>query len=171
MATVVLNGAADPAIVARAIIDANLYLTLGTADREGRPWVSPVFYACADYTEFYWISAPEAMHSRNIAVRPRVSIVVFDSQVPAGTGQGVYMSAVVDEPTGAELDRGLEIYPGAVERGGRRVTPEQVLPPAPYRFYRATVSEHSVICPDPGQPCPVHATSGEHRTLVHLRSS
>lgn len=27
--------------VAREIIDANLYMTLGTADETGRPWVSP----------------------------------------------------------------------------------------------------------------------------------
>jgi nitroimidazol reductase NimA-like FMN-containing flavoprotein (pyridoxamine 5'-phosphate oxidase superfamily) len=42
--------------IARAIIDANLYMTLGTADEEGQPWVTPVFYATGDYTEFYWVS-------------------------------------------------------------------------------------------------------------------
>ncbi|MGH2983761.1 MAG: pyridoxamine 5'-phosphate oxidase family protein [Solirubrobacterales bacterium] len=31
--------------VARAIIDSNLYMTLGTADQSGRPWVSPVYFA------------------------------------------------------------------------------------------------------------------------------
>lgn len=35
----------DFAAEGRAIIDANLYMTLGTADRAGRPWVSPVYYA------------------------------------------------------------------------------------------------------------------------------
>ena len=66
---------------ARALIDANLYVTLGTADANGTPWVSPVYFATADYTEFYWTSANEAAHSRNIARRPQISMVIFDSQV------------------------------------------------------------------------------------------
>jgi hypothetical protein len=35
----------DLAAHARAIIDANLYLTLGTADPDGRPWTSLVYFA------------------------------------------------------------------------------------------------------------------------------
>ena len=57
----------DLGAMARSIIDSNLYLTLGTADENGRPWVSPVYYAPEGYTEFYWVSSPEATHSRNIA--------------------------------------------------------------------------------------------------------
>jgi nitroimidazol reductase NimA-like FMN-containing flavoprotein (pyridoxamine 5'-phosphate oxidase superfamily) len=30
---------------AMAIIDSNLYMTLGTADENGPPWVSPLYYA------------------------------------------------------------------------------------------------------------------------------
>jgi hypothetical protein len=33
----------DLASVARGIIDLNLYMTLGTADEDGRPWASPVY--------------------------------------------------------------------------------------------------------------------------------
>ena len=84
----------DPAAVARSIIDANLYMVLGTADEDGRPWVSPVYYAPASYREFLWVSEPEAKHSRNVATRPEISVVIFDSQVPINTGQAVYMSAV-----------------------------------------------------------------------------
>jgi hypothetical protein len=35
--------------VARAILDANRYMTLGTADAAGHPWVSPVFFAADRY--------------------------------------------------------------------------------------------------------------------------
>ncbi len=80
--------------IARSIIDSNLYVTLGTADAEGRPWVSPVYYASAGYMEFFWASSPKATHSRNIAVRPEISMVIFDSQAAIHTGQAVYMSAV-----------------------------------------------------------------------------
>ena len=77
--------------VARAIIDGNRYMVLGTADQGGRPWVSPVYYAPSGYSELFWVSSPKAQHSRNLAARREVSIVVFDSQAPVGDGQGVYM--------------------------------------------------------------------------------
>jgi hypothetical protein len=39
----------DLEAIARAIMDANQYMTLGTAGETGRPWVSPVWYALAHY--------------------------------------------------------------------------------------------------------------------------
>ena len=155
--------------IARAIIDANVYMALGTADEAGHPWVSPVFYASAGYAEFYWISSPEVTHSRNLGRRPQASIVVFDSKAPVGTGQAVYMSAIAQRVPEDELDRGLEIYPGPPERGGRAFAAEDLRPPAPYRLYRATVSQHSILCPrTSGQPCPDHGRVADHRTQVTL---
>ena len=126
--------------VARAILDANHYMTLGTADADGRPWVSPVFFAADRYRDLYWISSPEATHSRNLAARPELSIVVFDSQAPVGTGQAVYMAATAAELSGAELDQGLQVYPGerGLAAGARAKTPPDVLAPSLYRLYRAT---------------------------------
>jgi hypothetical protein len=135
--------------IARAIIDANWYMALGTADETGRPWVSPVYFAAAGYSEFLWVSSPEATHSRNIAARPEVSIVVFDSRAPVGTGQGMYMSALAEELTGAELDRGIEVFARcSQEQGGRVWSAADVRPPALYRLYRATAMGHSVLDPD-----------------------
>lgn len=154
-----MNQQEDLGAIARAIIDANLYMVLGTADDSGRPWVSPVYYAAAGYTEFFWVSSPEATHSRNIAARPQVSIVVFDSQVPIGTGQGVHMSAVAAELEGDDLDRGIDVFSRrSEEQGGQRESKaEDVRPPAPYRLSRATASEHSVLDP---------AASPDHRTPI-----
>jgi Pyridoxamine 5'-phosphate oxidase len=126
----------------REILDANLYMTLGTADAAGRPWVSPVYFASADYADFYWVWKPEATHSRNIAARSEISIVVFDSSVPISTGQGVYMSAVAAEVIGDELDRGLEIFSQrSLAHGGTEFTRADVLAPARLRLYRATASD------------------------------
>jgi uncharacterized protein YhbP (UPF0306 family) len=155
-----MNQQEDLGAIARGIIDANLYMVLGTADETGRPWVSPVYYAAAEYAEFFWVSSPEATHSRNIAARPQVSIVVFDSQVPIGTGQGVYMSAVAEELEGDDLDRGIDIFSRrSQEHGGREWTLEDVGSSALYRLYRATASDHSVLDPD-GSP--------DHRTPVAI---
>ena len=106
-------------------------------------------------------------HSRNLAGRPDTSIVIFDSRVPAYTGQAVYMSAMAEELAGDDLERGLEVYPGPAERGGRAVTAAEVLPPAPYRLYRATASQHSILCPWPSGPCPVHGPAHDHRVAVN----
>jgi len=157
----------DHVAIARAVIDANQYMTLATADSEGRPWASPVFYATADYTEFYWASAPGAAHSRNLAQRPRIAVVIFDSGVPAGTGQAVYMSATAEQVAADELDRGLAVYPGPAERGGGPLTLDEVRAPAPYRLYRATASGHSILCPrDNMGPCVRHGIPFDHRIPV-----
>jgi nitroimidazol reductase NimA-like FMN-containing flavoprotein (pyridoxamine 5'-phosphate oxidase superfamily) len=153
--------------LARDIIDSNLYLTLGTADRDGRPWTSPVYFASADGARFYWTSTPEATHSRNIAVRPDVSVVIFDSTVPPYHGRAVYVSGTATELSGDDLDEGLAVYPGRPDRGATTVAREDVTPPAPYRLYRATVSELFVLCPrPPRQPCPLHGISVDHRARV-----
>jgi nitroimidazol reductase NimA-like FMN-containing flavoprotein (pyridoxamine 5'-phosphate oxidase superfamily) len=83
----------DNAAVAKAIIDANLYMVLATADRDCNPWVSPVYYAPDGYRDFFWVSRPEARHSRNLSARAggEIAIVIFDSSVPIDTGQAVYL--------------------------------------------------------------------------------
>lgn len=155
-----MNQQQDLGAIARSIIDSNMYMVLGTADETGRPWASPVYYAAAGYTEFYWVSSPEVRHSRNIAIRPQISIVIFNSQAPIGTGQGVYMSAVAEELTGGDLDRGIEIYSRtSLGHGGHEWKQEDVSVPAPYRLYRATVSEHWILDPT-GHP--------DHRTPVTM---
>ena len=135
--------------VARTIIDGNRYMVLGTADESGRPWVSPVYYAPSGYAEMYWVSSPEAQHSRNLEARPELSIVVFDSQAPVGEGQGVYMAADAEQLEGDEADRGIEIFSRvSVSHGAKTWTVEDVWEPAALRLYRARVSEHWVLDPE-----------------------
>lgn len=152
---------------ARDLIDANRYLALGTADGDGVPWVSPVFFATADYRDLYWVSDESARHSRNVACRPQVSAVIYDSQVPAYHGRAVYLAATAAELTGADLDRGLEIFPGAASRGARGLELDDVVAPSTYRMYRATVTEAYVLCPrEAGTPCRPHAVAADHRAEV-----
>lgn len=142
----------DREAAARSIIDTNLYMVLATADVTGRPWASPVYFANSGYSEFFWVSSPDATHSRNIATRPQVGIVVFDSQVPIGMGQGVYMPAVAEEVAGAELERGIEIFSQRSEaHGGVPWRPDDVLGVAGLRLYRAIAEGHSVLAKD-GNP-------------------
>jgi nitroimidazol reductase NimA-like FMN-containing flavoprotein (pyridoxamine 5'-phosphate oxidase superfamily) len=149
----------DLAATAREIVDGSMYMVLGTADETGRPWVSPVYFAVREYSDFYWVSLPDAQHSRNLAGRPEVSIVVFDSGAPIGTGQGVYMSARAEELAGEELERGIEVFARrSEEHGGRPWSADDVRPPAPRRLYRAAVDKHWMLDKD--------ARPGDRRTEV-----
>jgi hypothetical protein len=130
----------------RTVIDANLYMTLGTADEAGTPWATPVYFAHAGYREYVWVSKPGARHSRNIAVRPQVGIVVFDSHAPISTGGGMYMAATAEELAGDERLRALEIFNArAVAHGGEAWGLDRVEAPAETRIYRAIASEHWVL--------------------------
>jgi hypothetical protein len=165
------GGPADAGLVAhaRAIIDANLYLILGTADPDGQPWMSPVYFAPGSYREFYWTSTTDARHSRNIAERPRVSIVVFNSTVPPYHGRAVYAVGVARDLSGGDLDRALDLYPRPGGDDATPVTREDVTAPSPYRLYAATVSDMWVLCPrEPRQPCPLHGIAQDHRARVPL---
>jgi pyridoxamine 5'-phosphate oxidase-like protein len=136
----------DFTALARRIVDANLYMVLGTADSEGRPWASPVYFAHAHYREFVWVSKPGAVHSQNIAVRPEISIVVFDSQVPIGTGQGVYMSAVAEQLTGDEREPAIEVFSQrSLAHGGGPFTVADVDDASRLRLYRAVASEQFAL--------------------------
>ena len=179
-----MNHQPDLGDIARAVIDANLYMILGTVGEDGRPWVTPVYYSAGGYTDFYWVSSPEAKHSRNIAARPQVSIVIFDSQTPIGTAggpvsegdvhttQAVYMSGAAEEVTGVEVSRGIDIFSrGAEAQGAGRWTSERVQSPAHLRLYRATASQQFILCPvNYPEPCPIHGRTDDHRVAVQLRT-
>jgi hypothetical protein len=153
----------DLEMIARTILDSILYMVLGTADNSGNPWVSPVYFASKSYREFYWMSSPDVAHSRNILARPQISIVVFDSRVPVGKGQAVYMSAVAEELAGDDLERGLRIYNGRfqdpAEHGVSIIAPEDLQAPAPYRLYHAIAQQHWMLDPD---------SHPDHRTSVSI---
>jgi nitroimidazol reductase NimA-like FMN-containing flavoprotein (pyridoxamine 5'-phosphate oxidase superfamily) len=136
--------------MARGIIESNRFMVLGTADEAGVPWVTPVWYAQSGFRRFVWVSSPDRRHSRNVRARSEVSIVIFDSQVAVGSARAVYMSARAQELSGAELERDTAFFDAATRAQGltRRWAVEDMVDPAPYRLYSATVSQHWVLDPD-----------------------
>jgi nitroimidazol reductase NimA-like FMN-containing flavoprotein (pyridoxamine 5'-phosphate oxidase superfamily) len=141
-----MNDEHDLAARGRAIVDENLYMVLATADEAGRPWASPVYFAPSAYRDFFWVSEPDARHSRNVAARADVSIVIFDSTVPISTGQAVYMSATARELTGDGRAEVLELYTRrTLAHGGREWTVADVEAPAPLRLYQATAEDQFVL--------------------------
>ena len=121
-------------------------MVLGTADRAGHPWTSPVYFAPAGYRELYWVSDPGTRHSRNIDARPEVSIVVFDSSAPISTGTGVYMSGTAEQVLGAQRAAGIECFSRrSLAHGGREWTVDDIEGAARLRLYRATATEQWVL--------------------------
>lgn len=101
---------------AREIVQRILYLTIATASAEGQPSNSPVYSAYDNHANFYWASSPKAQHSRNIDNNGKAFLVIYDSTVPEGTGEGVYVEATAaalsDPAEIAEAMRNLALRVG-----------------------------------------------------------
>ena len=119
------GGHPDLSAMARRVIDASHYMTLGTTGPDGGPRLSPVYYTPARYSDFYWVSSPEAQHSRNLAERPEAEIVIFDSTAPASQGEAVYIHATARAIPDDELEA---VCPEAFRTtaGARPFTPSEL---------------------------------------------
>ena len=114
-------------------------MTLATRRRDGVPWASPVWYAPAGYSELLWVSKPpEARHSRNLAVRPELAIVIFDSRQTPGDVTAVYMEGRA-QPTDPER---IAIFS---ERSVAQGMAEWPVVPDHLRLYSAVISQHWVL--------------------------
>jgi Pyridoxamine 5'-phosphate oxidase len=134
--------------VARAIIDGNRYMVLGTADEGGRPWVSPVHYAPSGFR------APLGLLAGGAALaQPRgPSGPEHRGLRLAGTGRRGSGRVHVGRRRAADGRRprpGIEIFSRvSVSHGAKEWTVDDVQPPAALRLYRARVAEHWVLDPE-----------------------
>jgi uncharacterized protein YhbP (UPF0306 family) len=135
---------ADLAAIAAEVIANNLYLALGTADADGVPWVSPVYYVADGHTSFLWASSPGSRHSRNIAVREAVSIAIYDSHSEIGKAEAVYVSAVARQVPDDSLAEVAAVYNARLP-SATRLDLADLRAPSLFRLYRATATEHSVL--------------------------
>ncbi|HEU4349228.1 MAG TPA: pyridoxamine 5'-phosphate oxidase family protein [Actinoplanes sp.] len=133
--------------VARDVIDTNRYLTLGTTGSDHRPRVSPVYYTHAGYRTFYWVSSPRSRHSANIAERPQVAIVIFDSTAAVGRAQAVYLDAIAAEAADEELSwRCAEAF-AHVGPGAYAFRPDELRGDATLRLYHAHATTIEIHIP------------------------
>ena len=132
---------ADASGQAREIVGSVPYVTIASAGADGTPWASPVWFAHVAYREFAWVSRPDTRHSLNLAERPEVSLVVFDSRVALGNGRAVYLEAAAGEvnDTG-EIERLMAAFSQqSVAQGGVEWDAADVTGRAELRLYRAKV--------------------------------
>lgn len=131
--------------MARNVIESNRYLVLGTTEDDGRPRVSPVYYNHADYRAFYWVSSPDAQHSRNVDARGQVSFVIFNSTLlPTQGNQAVYVDARAEQIVEADLPEQCAIAFATTGPGTRPFAREELSGDSDLRLYRATATRHQV---------------------------
>lgn len=121
---------------AKAIIAKIPYITIATISEDGMPWNAPVFAACDKNFTFYWGTYRDSQKSKNIRANKNVFLIIYDSTVWPGKGEGVYIKA-----TAEELNDSKEIEVAHKLLWDRHVVPywrlEQVQGDAPIRLYKA----------------------------------
>lgn len=66
----------DTVALTNEVLDAGFLLVLATSDESG-PWSAPVTYVRGDGYDLYWVSSPDARHSRAIVRVKRVAASVI----------------------------------------------------------------------------------------------
>lgn len=126
-----------PNTKAQSILSRICYATLATVSKDGQPWNSPVYCAYDDSYNIYWGSHIGSQHSQNIRANGKAFIVVYDSTIEPGFGEGVYIQAECVELTDeAEIAAAHKIIQD------RRPSPywklEEVQPDKPVHLFKAT---------------------------------
>ncbi len=127
---------------ASEIIKEIKYITIASISADGQPWNTPVYSAFDKELNFYWFSDKNSQHSQNVRSNNKVLLVIYDSTVPEGTGEGVYVKAtvselndpdeilaakaVLDERVGKEKERNADNYTGNAVLRGYKATALQV---------------------------------------------
>lgn len=118
---------------AKEILEKIIYATVATVSSDGQPWNSPVRHVYDRELNIYWFSDKESQHSRNIRENENVLIVIYDSTVPEGDGEGVYIQAKAHElndPKVVSFARRIKKGPGLDE-------PDDFIGDAVRRVYKA----------------------------------
>jgi nitroimidazol reductase NimA-like FMN-containing flavoprotein (pyridoxamine 5'-phosphate oxidase superfamily) len=156
--------------LAKGVLTENRYLTLATCSADGVPWAAPLMYAVDQEDRFYWVSAWDAVHSRNLIENPSAALVIYNSDPGYGKAQALYCKARATVLEDAELALGCEIfyrmrYPDDEERAIKGRKPADFVGDSPRRMYVADVIEYSILHP---AKHPVHGSLVDHRVIIEF---
>lgn len=118
---------------AREILSKIIYATVATLTSDGKPWNSPVRHILDKDLNIYWFSDKEGQHSKNIRNNEYVFIVIYDSTVPEGKGEGVFIQAKasqLEDPEEIRIARRLK-------KGRDLDAPDDFMGDAIRRVYKA----------------------------------
>lgn len=118
---------------AKEILKKIIYATIATADKDGKPWNSPVRYLHDSDLNIYWFSDKKNQHSQNVRANKDVFIVIYNSTVPEGDGEGVYIAAKAYELNDPEEIR----LACRIKKGPDMDVPDDFMGDAIRRVYKA----------------------------------
>jgi general stress protein 26 len=116
---------------AKQILEKIQFMHLATISDKGRPWNSPVWFACDKNFTFFWNSSKEAQHSKNIRNNNNIFVVVSDYDIK----RAVYMEGKAYElDDEAEIKEILEVF---YKRKGKTARPViDIINESPRRMYK-----------------------------------
>lgn len=134
---------------ARAVLDGTTYAVLATADADGTPWATPVWFAHDHLDRLYWLSWPGSRHSQFIEQRPEVALTVFDTTAVPNEGTAFYATAQARQCPDAQLDAGLSVLNRRLlAQGIGEFTRERITGESRLRLYVAEIAEAWVLDQD-----------------------
>jgi hypothetical protein len=134
---------------ARDILDGTTYVVLATADADGTPWATPVWFAHDGLDRLYWVSWPGSRHSQLIADRPTIALTVFDTSAVPHEGTAFYALAQARQCPDERVDDGLQSFNRrSLTQGIGEFTRERVTGQARLRLYVAEITEAWVLDQD-----------------------
>ena len=134
---------------ATQLLETNSYVVLATADADGRPWVTPVWFAPDGLERLYWLSWPGSRHSELIERRADVAVTIFDSTVAPYNGAAFYATAVAGQCRDEQIDAALTfVNRRSASQGLDPMTRDRVTGPARLRLYVAEYTDRWVLDQD-----------------------
>ena len=134
---------------ALSVLDATCYVVLATADADGTPWATPVWFAHDGLDRLYWLSWPGSRHSRLVEHRPEVALTVFDSNAVPNQGTAFYATARARQCPDEHLDRGLDVVNRrSLAQGIGEFTRGRVTGGSRLRLYVAEINDAWVLDQD-----------------------
>ncbi len=145
---------------AKKIIDNCTYMVVGTSTKGGKPWVAPVLFVYDSDFNIYFLSAIDAVHSKNLLENADVSISIFDSRQKIGFPDGVQAEGKVSLVEKGDIKKAITLYckkvfPDSDIEPMKRYVPENYLGAAEFRFFKIKLSA-------------VYVTGEERRVKVEL---
>jgi hypothetical protein len=134
---------------AREVLGGTTYAVLATADADGNPWVTPVWFAHEGLDRVYWVSWPGSRHSQLIEQRPDIALTVFDTSAVPHEGTAFYAVARAGRCPDEQVDDGLRVFnQRSLAQGIGEFTRERVTGAARLRLYVAEIAEAWVLDQD-----------------------
>jgi uncharacterized protein YhbP (UPF0306 family) len=114
----------------RQLLKASTLCSIASVCDDGRPHINTAYFAWNKQMDIFWMSEPEAQHSRNVRRSGAIAIAVYDSgQVWGSPDRGIQLFGDADE-----LEREAEGEARAVYK--RRFSAFSDADYGVYRFYR-----------------------------------